>query len=201
MRTVIVISVLLLTAGISLAQIAGSGFYIGWSGMKPLYTEFVSKTSTQGLTLGYTRFYNERIGFGFDAGYNILKDYVPLATYPFTGGAITTDLHNYMYQYSAVVNGQYYFSSSERLVPYALLGVGAALTEYRQFFNVYNNSDNQPAFMVRPEVGLLFRVKPYSAVGFKAAVCFDYATNNTEYFNLKNFYGIGFKLAAVLFND
>ncbi len=201
MKRRILLLVLAMYAAGSSAQIAESGFYIGWSGMKPLYKDYVSELSTQGMHLGYTRFLNERLGIGFDAGYGIMKDYVPLTTYPYLGGAITTDIYNYMYYYSAVVNGQYYFTASERLVPYALLGAGASFTEYRQYFNVYNDSDNQPAFLVRPEVGLLFRVKPYSSIGFKAGIAFDYTTNQSEYFDLKNFYGITLKLAAVLFND
>jgi hypothetical protein len=201
MKVRILITLLMISSVLASAQIAASGFYIGWSGMVPLNKEFISETSTQGLGLGYARFFNERLGLGFDAGYSILNDYVPLTTYPYLGGAITTDIYQYMYYYSALLNGQYYFKPSGQLIPFAKLGAGAAFTEYREYFNVYNDSDNRAGFLVRPEMGIYYRVRPHSSVGFKASLYFDYATNASEYFDLKNYYGLGFKLAAVLFND
>lgn len=182
------------------AQFSDGALTAGLNILLPTYTEFVGNTST-GFRLGYSRFKTDTFGWGFDAAYNTLDDYVPRQTYEYPGGAITTDVYNYMYHLTFLVNGQYYYRATSRLVPYASLGAGVALTEYRLFYNVYKESDNVVGFVARPEAGLLFRFKEYGSLGLKSAVSFEYATNKSEAYALENFSGVAFQIGIVLFND
>lgn len=181
-------------------QFANGALAAGLHIMIPTYTEFVGNTSA-GFRLGYSRFKTDTFGWGVDAAYNTLNDYVPRQTYEYPGGAITTDVYNYMYHLTILVNGQYYYKATSRLVPYASLGAGVALTEYRLFYNVYKESDNTVGFVARPEAGLLFRFKEYGSLGLKSAVSFEYATNKSKVYALDNFSGVAFQLGIVLFND
>jgi opacity protein-like surface antigen len=182
------------------AQVADGALTAGLNILIPTYTDFVSNAGT-GFRLNYSRFKTDKFGWGFDASYNTLDDYVPRQTYEYPGGAITTDVFNYMYHLTFLVNGQYYYKATSRLVPYASLGAGVALTEYRLFYNVYNESDDVVGFVARPETGLLFRFKEYGSLGLKAAVSFEYATNRSKTYELDNFSGIAFQVGIVLFND
>jgi opacity protein-like surface antigen len=176
-----------------------SAFHIGWNTLVPFSDkDFTGSTSTAGVRLGYSKFVDERFGFGFEAGYSTLDDYVPPTTYEYPGGAITTDIYNYLYYFTVMANGQYYFSQGKRFMPYTSLGMGVAFSEYRIFYNVYQEGDNNTGFVIRPEIGTLFKVKENSSFGLKAAFGFEYATNKSEYFETENLSGFNFQLGFVL---
>lgn len=192
------IVILFLSAQSLLAQIAEGAFHVTWTTLKPTYTDFVSKTSSRGVRIGYTKFINEKFGVGLEGGYSVLDDYVPLQTYEIPGGAFTTDVYNYMYYYSLTANGHYYFKTSELFMPYAGLIMGAGFTDYTIFYNVYSDSDTNASFLVRPEIGMMYRFSRYSGFGLKAAIGFDYATNKSKQFELNNFSGVSLQIGIVL---
>ncbi len=183
------------------AQVAESAFHISWATAVPTYTEYVSNTGTRGFNIGFTKFISERFGAGISGSYSLLDDYVPRQTYEFPGGAITTDIFNYMYFYSLTANGQYYFKTTGLFIPYASLSAGAAFTEYTIYYNAYSDTDSNISFTLRPEVGALYRFQKYSTFDLKAAIGYDYATNRSEHFELKNFSAMNFQLGVVLFNN
>lgn len=195
---------IILFIGLSLAakgQEYNSAFHVGWNTLVPFSDEdFTSKASSAGLRLGYTKFINERFGFGLEVGYSTLDDYVPLQTYFYEDGAISTDIYNYLYYLTVMANGQYYFSQGKHFIPYASLGMGVTLSQYKIFYNVYSEADNETGFVVRPEIGTLFKIKEYSSFGLKAALGFDYATNASDYFATDNFAGLNFQLGIVILN-
>ncbi|GIV37990.1 MAG: hypothetical protein KatS3mg032_2369 [Cyclobacteriaceae bacterium] len=182
------------------AQPADGAFGITLNILNPTYTDYVGKTST-GFRLGYTRFKSDKFGWGFDAAYNTLNDYVPRQTYEYPGGAITTDIFNYMYYFTLMLNGQYYYRPSGRLVPYAALGAGLSVTRYTLFYNVYQEGDEKVGWALRPEAGLVFRVREYSALGLKGAVSWEYAGNKSTLYNIDNFSGFTVQAGIVLFNN
>ncbi len=184
------------------AQLYSGTFHVGWNTLKPLSDkEFTSKTSSAGVKAGFSKFMNDRLGFGLEGSYNTLDDYVPRRTYDFPGGAITTDIYNYLYYFTIMGNAQYYFVQGEKFIPYASLGMGVAFSEYRIFYNVYEDTDSQTSFVVRPEIGTLFRVKEYASWGLKSSVSYDFAANKSDYFEVDNFSGISFQIGVVLFTD
>jgi hypothetical protein len=186
----------------ALGQYNGGALTIGWNTLKPLSDkEFTSRTSSAGMRVGYSKFVNDRFGFGIEGGYNTLDDYVPRQTYEYPGGAITTDIYNYLYYYTLMAHGHYYILQSKNFIPYASLGMGVAFSEYRTYYNVYNDSDTQTSFAVRPEVGTLFRINEDARWGIKTAVSYDYTTNKSDYFETDNFSGISLQLGLVLFTD
>jgi len=175
---------------------------VGWNTLKPLSDkEFTNKTSSTGMRIGYSKFMNDRFGFGIEGGFNTLDDYVPRQTYEFPGGAITTDIYNYLYYYTLMGNAQYYFVQSKKFIPYASLAMGITFSEYRLYYNVYSQSDSQTSFVVRPEIGSLFRVKEYSKWGLKSSLSYDFAANKSDSFEVDNFSGISFQIGVVLFTD
>lgn len=198
------VSVIIFLVGCSLvgkAQEYSTAFHVGWNTMVPFSDkDFTGSTSSAGLRLGYTKFVNEKFGFGFEAGYSTLDDYVPPTTYEYPGGAITTDIYNYLYYFTIMANGQYYFTQGGRFIPYTSLGMGVAFSEYKIFYNVYQESDNNTGFVIRPEIGTLFRIKEYSSFGLKAALGFDYATNKSDYFETKNLAALNFQIGIVFLN-
>jgi opacity protein-like surface antigen len=199
----IVVGILFIFSTVAVkAQLYEGAFHVGWNTLKPVSDkEFIDKASSSGVRVGYSRFKNDRFGFGLEGSYNTLDDYVPRQTYEFPGGAITTDIYNYLYYFTLMGNAQYYFTQGNKFIPYASLGMGVAFSEYRIFYNMYQDTDSQTSFVVRPEIGTLFRIKEYSNWGFKTSLSYDYAANKSDYFEIDNFSGLSLQLGFVLFTD
>lgn len=192
--------VFFLCSALAFAQPADGAFNLTLNIQQPLYKEFVGKSSA-GIRVGYTRFSSAKFGWGIEAAYNTLNDYVPRQTYTYPGGAITTDIFNYMYYFTLLANAQYYYKATERLIPYASLGAGLAITRYTLFYNVYQEGDNNRSWVVRPEAGIIFRVRTYSSIGLKSALSWEYAGNGSEAYALKNFKALAFQLGIVVLSD
>lgn len=201
-NSTLVFFIFLIASVTTTAQSYQSAFHVGWNTLMPLSDkEFTNKTSSAGMRVGFTKFVSDHFGFGLEGSYNTLNDYVPLKTYGFPGGAITADVYNYLYYFTVTANAQYYFIQGGKFIPYAALGMGVAFNEYRIFYNVYEDADSQQGFVVRPEVGTLFRIREYASWGLKSSVSYDYATSKSEYLDVDEFSGLSFQIAVVLFTD
>jgi hypothetical protein len=177
-------------------------FYVALDVNKPVSnTSWINSTSTSGLKAGFRVFLNnnDRISLGVDVSSQTYDEYKPKRTIEKPGGAVTTDYYNYIYSYSAVASGQYYFPlGEERMVlPYAGLGVGANLNEYIKYYNIYSDIDRKWGFVARPEAGILVRFSKRKSIGAIAAVHYDYSTNKTEQFGYRNFNSIGFQVGLM----
>jgi opacity protein-like surface antigen len=147
--------------------------------------------------LGYSKFINEHFGFGIEGGHSVLRGHDPYQTYSYEGGAVSYESHRYVYYYTLMANAQYYFFQGKYFIPYASLGMGLAYSQYKEFYNVYQDADEKTAFGVRPEVGTLFRIKEHAGWGLKAAIGYDYTTNKSEYFNTENLSSLNFQFGVV----
>jgi hypothetical protein len=186
----------------TLAQFHNGDFSIGWNTLIPLSDkDYTSTTSSAGARIGFTKVVNDNFGLGLEGGFNTLSEYVPPATYEYPGGAITTDMYNYLYYFTILGKVQYYIVQGKRFIPYASLGMGMAFSEYKIYYNVYDDSDSNQSFVVRPEVGTLFRINDFSKWGFKSSLSYEYAANKSDQFQVGNFSGISFQIGVVLFTD
>lgn len=191
---------LLIVCGAAVAQ--ERYFYVALDVNKPMSnTSWINGTSTSGLKAGFRAFLNnnERISLGVDISSQTYDEYKPKRTIEKPGGAVTTDYYNYIYSYSALASGQYYFPLGEErmFLPYAGLGLGANLNEYVKYYNIYSDTDRKWGFVARPEAGILVRFSKRKSIGAIAAVHYDYSTNNSDLFGYKNFSSIGFQLGLM----
>lgn len=201
MRYLLTLAVLFYALNAS-AQLAEGAFHVGWTTTKPLSDKnYVSGTTSRGLRFGYTKFINERFGFGGEGFFTSLDKYVPRQTYYYDGGAITTDLYNYLYYFTLGGHGQYYFRKSGLLIPFASLGAGVSYTQYKLFYNVYSDHDSRTAFYMRPEVGAMLRFKKYGSLGLKTTIGYEYTNNKSQSFDVKNFTAMNFQIGFVLLTD
>ena len=188
----------LFSSGVALGQ--EKYMYVTIGGSKPLSnTGWIEDFSFSSGRVGYRGFIRPDFSAGLDIGWANFDQYEPTSTKQNATGAITTDYFHYIYQYSAVVSGQYYFKDDEeeRLFPYAGLGLGASTNEYVLYYNIYEDTDRSWGFLARPEIGLLFRFTDRSSLGIMAAIHFDYSTNKTDKFEYKNFSAVGFQIGLM----
>jgi hypothetical protein len=191
---------LVLTSGISsLAQ--QNYFYLAWDYNIPMSNKnWLDSGSPNGGAAGYRFFISdEQLSVGLDINWATYDQYESTQTFQQTSGAITTDYFKYIYNYGAVVSGQYYFPAgdSELFFPYAGLGLGASLNEYTLYYNIYTDSYRNWGFLARPEAGVVVKFGKYRSLGAIAAVHYDYSTNKQAQFNYSNFSALGFKIGIV----
>lgn len=180
-------------------------FYLDWNINVPTSnTEWIGSTSTAGGKVGY-RFFpfnqTERISLGVDFSWTTLYEYAPEETFYYPDGALTTDYFKYLFNNSLVLSGQYYFPlASERIFPYAGIGLGANWNRYRLYYNIYTEEETDVGFLARPEVGVLARFGSRRSLGAKVAMHFDYSTNQSENYQYSAFSALGFQVGILLMN-
>lgn len=160
---------------------------------------WVEDISARGGRIGYRGFIRPNFSAGLDAGWGFYDQYVPKRTIENNSGAITTDYFRYIYSYSLVASGQYYFKEEDedRFFPYAGIGLGANHNEYVLYYNIYEDPERSWGFLARPEAGVLFRFTERSSWGVMAAVHFDYSTNQSEKYNYNGFSTLGFQVGII----
>lgn len=174
--------------------------YLSLDATKPMSnTAWIDDITVAAGKLGYRGFIRPNFSAGLDLGWANFDQYEPTSTKQNPTGAITTDYFHYIYSYSGVVSGQYYFKAEDedRFFPYAGLGLGANTNEYVLYYNIYEDTERSWGFLARPEVGILFRFTERSSLGILAALHYDYSTNKSEKFNYNNFSSVGFQLGLI----
>lgn len=174
--------------------------YVNLDVNKPLSnTEWIKDLTLTAGKVGYRGFITPNFSAGLDLGWANFDQYEPTSTIENATGAITTDYFHYIYQYSGVISGQYYFKPEEedRFFPYAGLGLGANTNEYVLYYNIYEDTERSWGFLARPEIGMLWRFSERSSLGIMAAIHFDYSTNQSEKFNYNNFSTVGFQIGIM----
>ena len=175
-------------------------FYLALDANKPMSnTEWIKDMTFSGGRIGYRGFISPNFSAGLDIGWTNFDQYEPTSTKQNPTGAITTDYFHYIYSYTGVVSGQYYFKDEDedRFFPYAGLGLGANTNEYVLYYNIYEDAERSWGFLARPEAGILFRFTRNGSLGIMAALHYDYSTNKSEKFNYSNFSAIGFQLGLM----
>lgn len=197
MRYILTVAALMFSTAL-LAQ--DKYFYLNLNGLKPLSnTEWIKDLSMAAGKIGYRGFTTPNFSAGLDLGWANFDQYEPTVTKENATGAITTDYFHYIYQYSGVISGQYYFKpeDEDRFFPYAGLGLGANTNEYVLYYNIYEDTERSWAFLARPEIGMLFRFSERSSLGIMAAIHYDYSTNKSEKFHYDNFSALGFQIGLM----
>ena len=175
-------------------------FYLALDVNKPVSnTSWIGSTSSAGFKLGYRVFLNDRFAVGVDLAQQTFDQYHPTETVVNPDGAVTTDYYKYIYSYSGVVSGQYYFplGDKEMFFPYAGLGLGANYNDYTVYYNIYSDVERNWGFLARPEAGILVKFGQRRSIGAMAAVHFDYSTNKSDRFEYKNFSTVGFQIGVM----
>ena len=198
MKRNILLLVAFLCSGALMAQ--EKYMYVNWNVSKPLSnTSWVDGVGVASGKLGYRGFIRPNFSAGLDLGWANYDQYEPRSTKQNPSGAITTDYFHYIYNYSGVISGQYYFKEEDedRFFPYAGLGLGANTNEYVLYYNIYEDTERAWGFLARPEIGLLFRFTERSSLGIMAAIHYDYSTNKSEKFNYNHFSAVGFQIGLM----
>jgi outer membrane protein W len=161
-------------------------------------TNYVNQVSARGFKFGYREMISEKVFAGVDFTNSTYTRHKPRQTYTNGTSAITTDLFNYAYSYGLTLSGDYFFKTEQRFMPYAGLGVGASYINYRQYFNVYAYQGDGWGVLVRPQAGIIYKLKDDSKWAFQAAVHYDYSSAKNEDLGLEAFNNVGLQVGIII---
>lgn len=160
-------------------------------------TSFLNSTSVNGGKLGYRSFINERVAIGLGFNWANYKQHEPRQTYPTPTGAITAEYFKDVFLFGLALEGAYYLHPDKQLTPYFGLGVGASNVDYNRYYNIYSDGENAWGVLIRPEVGVFYRVGQNASWGFQAAAHFDYSSAAGKSLNYSNFTNLGLSIGVV----
>lgn len=184
---------------------------LSWDFNVPLSnTQFINSASSAGMRLSYRKRLNDidNLWAGFEFGTASYSQYFSYQTYSSPTSATSSDFYNYANTYSFACSIDYFFVPMEKkFFPYVGLSIGAASTNFTQYYNVNKASDNAWGVQLRSEVGILASLKTNSAWKVKASAHFEYASNTSAFAKnnflllreseYKNFMNTGFQFGIV----
>jgi opacity protein-like surface antigen len=165
-----------------------------WDVNIPINNTFTNKTSFDGFQVDYRKAIKHDMSIGLELGWSGYDEYYPRKTYPIHNGAITTDFYSYLYTLPMAVTLHHYFHVNNKIYPYAGLGLGATYAEMKLYYNTYVSSDYNWGFLVRPELGAIFKFSDNDRWGIILGARYNYSTNKNSGFNIDGLQSVGFQL-------
>jgi outer membrane protein W len=183
------------------AQKGSSFFGLSWEVAVPSNNAYLSKTSWAGGRIEYRHMIKKDISLGIGMSWNSFDQYVGQKTYTGNGGAsaVTTDMIRQIYTLPLTALVHYYPSTNGKTFkPFVGLGIGAQYAEQNSYFNIYQLSNNNWGFALRPEIGANYMLA--SEISILGTVGYNWASNKNDGLGLTSLsqftfnLGLGWKL-------
>nr|WP_295864485.1 outer membrane beta-barrel protein [uncultured Chitinophaga sp.] len=151
---------------------------INYSIAQPLGSlkDYTDKTSFRGWSAGLSYMLNDRLSVGVRSGYQDFYERIPRAVYPDKQGDVSAVQSRTLQVIPLQATVGYAFTpATSPVIPYGVLGVGAANMNYEKYWGEFVEKKNSWQFMVSPEVGINVPFGRYSPVMFNANVRYNYS--------------------------
>jgi len=163
-------------------------FSVSWEIAFPANNHYISGTSFSGIRAEYRNMISPSFSAGVAVSWNSFEDHVGTKTYTADRGyaAVTTDMIRQIYTVPFTAIFHYYPSVDPKKIvrPYIGLGLGVCYAEQYSYFNVYELSDYNWGFAMRPELGTFVRL----GYNFNAmlGLSYQYASNKNYDFKIND---------------
>lgn len=138
--------------------------------------DYANKTSFRGWSAGLSYMLNDRLSVGVRSGFQDFYERLPRAVYPDKQGDVSAVQSRTLQVIPLQATVGYAFTpATSTVIPYGVLGIGAANMNYEKYWGEFVDKKNSWQFMVSPEVGINVPFGRYSPVMFNANVRYNYA--------------------------
>ncbi|WP_343743741.1 outer membrane beta-barrel protein [Chitinophaga sp.] len=138
--------------------------------------DYANKTSFRGWSAGLSYMLNDRLSVGVRSGFQDFYERLPRAVYPDKQGDVSAVQSRTLQVIPLQATVGYAFTpATSAVIPYGVLGIGAANMNYEKYWGEFVDKKNSWQFMVSPEVGINVPFGRYSPVMFNANVRYNYA--------------------------
>lgn len=163
------------------AQKGSSLFGLSWEVAVPSGNKFLDKTSWAGGRIEYRHMVQKNLSLGIGMSWNSFDQYVGSRTYYSKDGAsaVTTDMVRQIYTLPLTALVHYYPAMNNKKVkPFVGIGIGAQYSEQNVYFNIYQVSNNNWAFAMRPEIGANWMIA--SELGILTTIGYNWGGNKMD---------------------
>src|SRR5688572_1165599 len=157
-----------------------------WEISVPTDNDYLNEESLSGWRLEYRKMIKSNFSVGLAISWNAFDEYVNTKTYTRGSSAVTTDMVRQIYTVPMTAIGHYYLkTNSTRFQPYLGIGLGAEYADMNSYLNIYEVTEDNWGFVVRPEIGTLIHL---GAGGTRIILTAGYniATNKYDAFDLNS---------------
>lgn len=126
------------------------GAAIPGSNMKTMFSDPSYRGFSGAVMYGVT----DQFSVGFQAGFQDFYQKNDRKVYAEEGSDVSAVVTHSVQAMPLVFKGQYRFTTEGRLQPFAGLGVGGNLVQYRKYYGQFSESDTKFGFAAQPEVGV-----------------------------------------------
>jgi opacity protein-like surface antigen len=121
------------------------------------FKDLVSDPSFRGIDLKIMHNINDKMSVGLTTGFQDFYQKYPRAVYKLGDGSeVSAVVSNSVQTVPLLATFHYNFSPTQRLQPFAGVGVGGNMILYRQFLGEFSDSKNKFAFQAQPKIGVYF---------------------------------------------
>jgi hypothetical protein len=188
-------ALLLIFTAMGFAQRDAFGIY--WEVNFPNNGNYLTKTSWAGGKMEYRHFLKKDLSVGLAMNWSSYSQYFTRQTYEKADGnaAVTSDFVAHVYTLPITATIHHYFARKGNILPYVGGGIGAQYMDQRLFYNVYETSDYNWGFVVRPEAGIYVSPPGFDA-GFLLALNYSFATNENGITKKNKFQNFGITIGV-----
>jgi hypothetical protein len=90
------------------------------------------------------------------------------------GSAVSAVITNSVQVIPLLLKGKYLLTQNSTVQPFASLGVGAALVQYRKYYGQFADSRTKVGFAAQPELGVYIPVGRYKRAAVQIAAAYNY---------------------------
>ena len=169
---------------------------LSWEISFPAGNNYLTESSLAGGRVEFRKMINPRFSAGLAFSWNSFDQYVGKQTYKTPSGfLVTTDMVREIYTAPITAIGHYYPEvGSKMFKPYVGVGLGAQYAEQNAYFNIYQITNDNWGFVVRPEIGVL--VEFNHSVGALLTLSYNYSTNKNKAFDMNSLQQFGINIGV-----
>lgn len=150
-----------------------------WSISQPLGSlkDYADKTSLRGWGAGVQYMLNGQLAVGLRSGYQDFYERVPRAVYhdPSQGDVSAVQTRTLQVVPIQATVSYTFLKQDQPVLPYAMVGVGAAHFKYEKYWGEFVESDKSWQFLVSPEIGINIPFGKASPLMFNVNARYNYA--------------------------
>lgn len=117
---------------------------------------------------------NDKLSVGVETGFQDFYQRYPRQVYHDAGSDLSAVVTNSVQVIPLLLKGKYQWTESATVQPYASLGLGAGLVQYRKFYGEFSDTKSSISFAAQPELGIAVPLGKARTAAFQLGVGYQY---------------------------
>jgi hypothetical protein len=138
------------------------------------FKNLITETSGRGWEAAVLYSVTDAASVGLQTGFQDFYQKYDRQVFHGQGSALSAVVTNSVQVIPLLLKGKYLLTQNSTVQPFAALGVGAALVQYRKYYGQFADSRSKVGFAAQPELGVYMPVGRYKRAGVQVAATYNY---------------------------